>query len=754
MKTCWQTIPAEMRQLKQWVVAGVDKLPINPSKQTEKASVTAPNTWATFDDAVASLNDTNPFLGFVFTESDPFTFVDLDTGKHPGWAELHADIVEKAQSFTETSLSGKSKHIVVRGKIPNGLRDDQRGVELYPSGRYMLMTGWSFPVLPISENQELLEELQTAIGKKQLKATELVDEAERVSDREVIQKLRTAENAKKFSDLYFDGNWQKYLEYQNDHSRADLGLLVMIDFYTHNIDQAVRLFKRSALYRPSKGRTNGDGTDYILRTLKTARARNQNDKKEEELKTEAFRQMLQAPKNTKEEQQPRTEKPIPAIDWPPGVMSDIAKYIYKSSPRPVKEIAISAALAFSAGIVGRQYNISGTGLNQYLIVLAPTGSGKDAAATGTGRLLRGIMQNPNGAVPGVTQFQGPGDFASGQALLKALSNQPCFFSIIGEFGLRLQQMADSKNAGEASLKRVLLGLYGKSGYGGFEGGLNYSDSTRNIESVEQPALTILGEGVPETFYEALSEDQVTSGLLPRFIIFNYLGTRPKFNKQSFSVIPEQSLIDHLSQCAFSALTLQNEKRIYSINIDNVEHLFDELDQEADIECDKGSEVDKNLWNRVHLKAMRLAGLLATIDNPISPVITEEMATWAIKTVRDGTVFLQNKFKKNQVGTGSNRAMTEVLEVMQDYLKTDETTRRGYRVNEKLLDWKYSKFIPLSYIHRRLRVRKTFKHKYKNHAQVIQDAIDALITEGDVVEVPRTELPDGISPKTIAYYLNV
>ncbi len=68
----------------------------------------------------------------------------------------------------------------------------------------------------------------------------------------------------KFHALYH-GGWEQYSEYMNDHSRADLGLLTMLDFYSKDVDQVVRVFKQSALYRPSKGRSNTDVTITVLR---------------------------------------------------------------------------------------------------------------------------------------------------------------------------------------------------------------------------------------------------------------------------------------------------------------------------------------------------------------------------------------------------------------------------------------------------------------------------------------------------------
>src|SRR5690606_12071521 len=61
---------------------------------------------------------------------------------------------------------------------------------------------------------------------------------------------------------------------------------------------------------------------------------------------------------------PPSPPPPSSLELPPGLVGEIAQYIYQSSIRPVPEISLAAAIALVSGIIGRSYNISGTGLNQ------------------------------------------------------------------------------------------------------------------------------------------------------------------------------------------------------------------------------------------------------------------------------------------------------------------------------------------------------------------------------------------------------
>ena len=42
-----------------------------------------------------------------------------------------------------------------------------------------------------------------------------------------------------------------------------------------------------------------------------------------------------------------------------------------------------------------------------------------------------------------------------------------------------------------------------------------------------------------------------------------------------------------------------------------------------------------MWNRAHLKVLKVASLLAVADNYIFPVINNDHATWAMKLVERG-----------------------------------------------------------------------------------------------------------------------
>jgi hypothetical protein len=125
--------------------------------------------------------------------------------------------------------------------------------------------------------------------------------------------------------------------------------------------------------------------------------------------------MISPPEHRKSE---ADVKPNSPYSIPPGLLGEIARFIHDAAPRPVPEIALAASIGLMAGICGRAYNISNTGLNQYVLLLAPTGTGKEAMASGISRLMSAVVTKES--TKAAMDFIGPGDIASGQALLKYL----------------------------------------------------------------------------------------------------------------------------------------------------------------------------------------------------------------------------------------------------------------------------------------------------------------------------------------------
>jgi hypothetical protein len=262
-------IPPEMQAHNQWVCwklvprgeGKATKLPIN-ARTGQLASVTDPATWGGFDEAVAAVETWGcTGIGFVLSDADPFTIIDLDNcGGDEVARARQQKIVQSFSSYSEISPSGNGLHIVVKGSVPSGKRREK--VEVYSSERYMTMTGNVHCGLPIAERQQLLDILWTDMGGTTSNVGVIVDELERERDETIIARSSAAKNGEKFKNL-FAGKWTTLYPSQ---SEADQALINILGFYSKNSGQIARIFLMSELGQREKAHR----TDYLTAMIRKA----------------------------------------------------------------------------------------------------------------------------------------------------------------------------------------------------------------------------------------------------------------------------------------------------------------------------------------------------------------------------------------------------------------------------------------------------------------------------------------------------
>jgi hypothetical protein len=740
-----ESIPMELRLLPQWVAAGPTKEPVNP-RNGYAASPTDANTWGTFDEAVrAGL----AHVGFVLCRSDPYTIIDLDNPFRRKDKSLivagDADFEEALQnqtrqekiynafdSYAELSQSGEGVHIVVRGSIPKGVRRDK--VEIYSADRYMICTGRVLRNAPITDHQLLLDAIFAEMDST-IPEAELVDVQSSQSDDQIYRMASTAANADKFNQL-----WRGDLTGYPSQSEADFALLSMLCFYTRDNEQVRRLFRFSALGKREKAVKNDVYLNRCLRKIRAVQSPpvdlsgflNAHASVDPATLPEPVYH-APAPAYVVDSPPAYAEEPAPTvsrISLPPGLVGEMAQYFYSSATRPVEEVSLMAALSLCAGVLGRSYNVSNTGLNQYLILLAKTGSGKEGAASG----IDALVAETRKTVPAVDEFVGPGTFASGQALIRVLDRHACFVSVLGEFGLTLQSLCD-KNASPANvvLRKVLLDLYAKSGFDKVLRPSVYSDQEKNTGLVCAPNVTILGESTPETFFHGLDSSHIAEGLIPRFCVLEYDGPRPARNPHAFHRPPGQ-LIGRFSDAVTRALATAQNQTCAPIQFDSAAtRLLDAFDSHADTKINGASaDVEMQLWNRAHLKALKLAGLLAAGCNLDQPVITGELAQWAIDFVGRDVGTMAAKFSQGAVGQGDHRQEDDIRSAVERYPQLTAKQRKQYKVPNGLLD---KNVVPYIYLKTLLRLRSSFKTDRRGAVEALQKALADMVRAGTLALVP-------------------
>lgn len=284
-------IPEELQTYRQWALTCVtltpdgrlNKPPLRPSGAL--ASSTDPATWSSFADVRAAhaaselaSRETGKRKfhapGYMLSESDPFTAIDIDCCCDPDtrivepWAQK---IIESLASYSEFSISKTGIRIVLKGKLPGRGRkkkgfdgNSDGGLEVYDKARFVVITGVRIKGTPatIEERQAALDTLMAEYfptPQKPVRARVITPL--NLSDQEIVDVASRVKNGARFLTLYRDGDLSGY---GNDHSRGDFALLATLFFYTHDLDQAARIFSSSALGQRGKW---ADRQDYRERTL-------------------------------------------------------------------------------------------------------------------------------------------------------------------------------------------------------------------------------------------------------------------------------------------------------------------------------------------------------------------------------------------------------------------------------------------------------------------------------------------------------
>lgn len=414
---------------------------------------------------------------------------------------------------------------------------------------------------------------------------------------------------------------------------------------------------------------------------------------------------------------------------PHDLLDEVAAFIAEAAPHPNDQIALAGAIALLSGICGRCYNTyTGAGLNQFILLLASTGMGKEAPAAGISKALHAVATN--GGVPAATEFKGP-SLVSPTGLIKWLDKHPSIVTIAGEFGYKLKAFASARiSPNDEFLKATLLDLYGKSGAGSVFDPLAYSEREKQTSAIVSPSLTLLGESVPSVVYEAIGDGMVTSGLLPRFTVFEITGQRSPLNENPEQA-PSPQLLQKLADLCGYALTLNRNNQAIRVQPDaEGRKLLSEFGQWVTDEINAhNSEVTKELWNRAHLKALKLATLRAVAQNYLNPVVTYTNALWATNLIAAQTKSLIAKFEAGEVGNEAGDLTAEenaLIDIIAQYI-SKPFNDNYHGTAEMHRDYVISK----SYIQNRCNVRKPFKAHGKQKKRAIDDTIQRLI-ESDLI----------------------
>ena len=334
------------------------------------------------------------------------------------------------------------------------------------------------------------------------------------------------------------------------------------------------------------------------------------------------------------------------MPWPPGLFGDLAMSAFNMARFQYREVAIISAVGLVAGICGRKFNAEGAGLNVYATLIMDTGMGKDSI----NQFITTALMTANDVGTG-SSFIGPVRFTGPRAVYNSLESARSQVCVFTEAGLLL----NSKSGDGDGLKRVLLGLYTKSGKNSFSGTEMYSETEKGVKSMRAPALSIINESTPEMLLSVFKKgDGLRSGDIPRQLIYRIIGEKPKANRKAhtFSVSDDcLEKIKHLiSKCSGvqaaedpAAWDLEPDDKVDADMITCEEYYVKMQNDNRNTNTTKYS-----MATRAYYKAVRLAAI-ASAFNHFDLAIHEEEWLWAKEMIAFEMEGLAHFFKGGGMG---------------------------------------------------------------------------------------------------------
>lgn len=239
-----------------------------------------PANWTDYATAAAHAHLASG-VGFVFTESDPYSFLDIDGALIDGeWSTLSKELCARlGGSAVEVSQSGEGLHIFSRSTVPpHACKNVAQGLEFYHARRFVALTGVFAQGSVDCDQTEALAAIvaqyfpPNAAGSDFTDwTTEPVAEWSGPADDEKLIGAALASRSLLSTSVPFKALWEADADILAQYwpgdpygaSEADAALATRLAFWTgKNCERIQSIMERSAL-----ARAKWDRKDYLPRTI-------------------------------------------------------------------------------------------------------------------------------------------------------------------------------------------------------------------------------------------------------------------------------------------------------------------------------------------------------------------------------------------------------------------------------------------------------------------------------------------------------
>lgn len=206
----------------------------------------------------------------------------------------------------------------------------------------------------------------------------------------------------------------------------------------------------------------------------------------------------------------------------PPVMQSIAEWCRTSGRTVQPAFALCTALAACSSVLSRDFTgAAGAHTNLYCVAVGPTGCGKENTIDTVVQVVGAYQQERLAGVP-----------TSDTGVLTAMKRHPASLFVIDEIGEVLKSVFDPRAASHmARIGTAFMELYTKGGkkYRGKEYANQSVENGKPRIDIFSPCPSIFGATTATTLYGAMDSNVVSSGFLPRMLVFRAPDTIPMPN---------------------------------------------------------------------------------------------------------------------------------------------------------------------------------------------------------------------------------
>lgn len=366
----------------------------------------------------------------------------------------------------------------------------------------------------------------------------------------------------------------------------------------------------------------------------------------------------------------------------PHVMQAIAEWCQTNGRTVQPAFALCTALAACSGVLSRDFTgAAGAHTNLYCVAVGPTGCGKENAIETVVQVITAYQQGRLAGVP-----------ASDTGVLTAMKRHPASVFIIDEIGEVLKSVFDSRAASHmARIGTVFMELYTKGGkpYRGKEYANQSVEKGTPRVDIFSPCPSIFGATTASTLYSAMDSDVVSSGFLPRMLVFRAPDAIPMPNLDyaatPLPVVVQEWVAAVQARVAQHNATVSEKANLTGVVTDSyipvtvpysVEATVLLREAQVDIvNCRNATmdALDGNMMSRLVENAGRVALTLALAEDPWATEVSVGCFKKALDIVQKSTTAFIGDIRANLFDSVHAKLEINVLKKINDHFATNKGT---------------------------------------------------------------------------------